>query len=79
MVNAKQREAHSINDRSLFAFLFHHYFNFFGALSKNMPAANIDDVPDHLRLRPDGSTFLHLETEEMQIYFSQKVVSVRQL
>ncbi|EYB90362.1 hypothetical protein Y032_0221g2574 [Ancylostoma ceylanicum] len=45
------------------------------AVSKNMPAANMVDVPDQLRLRPDGTTFLHLETEEMQIYFSQEVIS----
>ncbi|EYC03966.1 hypothetical protein Y032_0090g2339 [Ancylostoma ceylanicum] len=43
------------------------------AMSKNMPAANMDDVPDHPRLRPDGSTFLHLETEKMQISFSREV------
>ncbi|KAL6724003.1 hypothetical protein Aduo_018941 [Ancylostoma duodenale] len=48
---------------------------FHRAVTKNMPAANMDDVPDHLRLRPDDTTFLYLKTQEMQIYFSQEVIS----
>ncbi|KAL6737709.1 hypothetical protein Aduo_011328 [Ancylostoma duodenale] len=38
------------------------------------PTPNMDKVPDHLRLRPDESTFLHVEMSQLRIYYSLNVV-----
>ncbi|KAL6723352.1 hypothetical protein Aduo_018366 [Ancylostoma duodenale] len=45
------------------------------AVVGNRPVANLDELLDHLRFRPDGSTSLHVQTPLLHIYYSQDVIN----
>ncbi|RCN41343.1 hypothetical protein ANCCAN_12726 [Ancylostoma caninum] len=56
--------------------MFYHPYFFFRSVNAQKRNVNMAEVPDDLRLLPEGSDFLQLQQPDMHIYYSKELIKL---